>query len=370
MIRDPVTDKRPDRALAPVLTVLGRASTAFACLSIALGVLAATAASADPAISGLRIESGELRTADEPTVLQHGTERFMDNMMSGGPPPDGIPSIDDPHFVTPAEADLDDGDPVIGLAWRGAVRAYPHRILVQHEIVNDRVDGDNLAVTYCPLTATAQAFRTGSATLGVSGRLINSNLVMYDRDTGSLWPQIIATAIAGELKGQRLDEIDVAWTTWGEWRHRHPDTRVLSDRTGFARNYDRDPYGEYNPVSGYYGNSRVIFPVLHSDNRLAPKHMVAGARTAGHAVYFDLEALAQEGLQQTDRFIAVYDPALNAARIYKAGDGARFAWNDGRVENRDTGETHAPDELPLASLPTVEAFYFAWNAFYPDSEHP
>lgn len=370
MTRESVTDLRPEHAPAPALAVVGRAGIALACLSITLGALAATATAADPAVGGLRIEAGELRTADNSLTVQHRTEQMLDNMMSGGPPPDGIPSIDNPRFITAAEADLDDGDKVIGLARGGAVRAYPQNILVLHEIVNDRLDGENLAVTYCPLTATAQAFRTGSSTLGVSGRLINSNLVMYDRDTGSLWPQIAATAIAGERKGQSLAEVDVAWTTWGEWRRRHPDTEVLSERTGSARNYARDPYGDYNPVSGYYSSSQIMFPVLHRDRERAPKHMVAGARTAEHSVFFDLEVLAREGLQRTDNFVGAFDESLGIARIYKARDSIPFAWKDGELVNPDSGETYAADALPLEAVPTIEAFYFAWNAFYPDSEHP
>jgi len=357
----------PDRSAAkrrcmPSLGILG--------VALAFGAFTVNVAASDPAISGLRTGDGELHIAHDPLVMQHRAEAFVANMMSGGPPPDGIPSIDDPRFVPAAEADMDDGDKVIGLAWKGEVRAYPQHILVLHEIVNDEISGENIAVTYCPLTATAQAFETGTTTLGVSGRLVNSNLVMYDRDTGSIWPQIIATAVDGELRGDSLDEIDVVWTTWGQWQSLHPDTEVLSSRTGFARNYTRDPYGDYNPASGYYARSQIMFPVMHKDGHLPAKHMVAGARTTEHAAFFDLEALARDGLQETEHFIGVFNRALGIARIYRSEGNGDFEWRKGEVLQRDTGETFAPDALPLAAVTPIEAFYFAWNAFYPDSEHP
>jgi hypothetical protein len=131
-------------------------------------------------------------------------------------------------------------------------RAYPQRILVWHEIVNDTIGGLNLAVTYCPLTGTAIAFERGDTEFGVSGRLVNSNLIMYDRDTDTWFPQVLAIGIQGPHTGSALVERPMVWTTWQRWRAAHPETAVLSTETGFARNYNRDPYGAYNPRSGYY----------------------------------------------------------------------------------------------------------------------
>ncbi len=336
---------------------------------------AEVARSGEPAIRGLRVGEGRLESTGDPLVLHHELEDFVGEMMSGGPPPDGIPSIDEPEFISAAEADLDPGDMVIGLDYGGVTRAYPHAIMVLHEIVNHKVDGQNLAVTYCPLTATAQGFKTGSTTVGVSGRLVNSNLIMYDRDTGSLWPQIGATAIDGERTGDTLEEMNLYWTTWERWRERHPDTEVLSTNTGHARDYNRDPYGEYNPAGGYYTSGRTMFPLMADAERYHPKHMVVGARTAERAVVFDMESLAEEGIQRTDSFIVVYDRDLDTAYVYEAGDGASFSYdaeaNDGRpFVDESTGERYPAGELPLEQVVAVEAFYFAWNAFYPESEHP
>lgn len=325
---------------------------------------------AEPALPGLNTGQGEIETAAEALVLQHSPQDFVESMMSGGPPPDGIPSIDEPEFVSPGDANLSAGDIVIGLEYEGVVRAYPQSILVHHEIVNHEIGGENLAVTYCPLTATAQAFKSGTTTMGVSGRLVNSNLVMYDRDTGSIWPQIGATAVAGPRKGESLEEVNVHWTTWENWLETHPDTEVLSTDTGHLRNYNRDPYGSYNPAGGYYTSDRSMFPVMHSGDRYHAKRMVVGGRTSERAVYFDRETLREAGMQRTESFIAVYDDALDTGFIYEKHGDRRFEYDDGRAVEVDTGNTFAPEELPLPSVTPIEGFYFAWIAFYPQSEFP
>ena len=191
-------------------------------------------------------------------VLGDDLEAYIAFLRSGGPPPDGIPSIDDPVFIPASRARLDPDDMVIGFAHEGQARAYPQRILVHHEIVNDQVGGLNVAITYCPLTATAQGFKRGSTTLGVSGQLLNSNLVLFDRETRSYFSQINATGLTGQHRGRTLDEVNVIWTTWGRWREAHPDTEVLSEETGHLRNYARDPYGGYNPIRGYYGQEDLV----------------------------------------------------------------------------------------------------------------
>jgi hypothetical protein len=137
-------------------------------------------------------------TADQQLPLPMSPGELRENAQSGGPSKDGIPSIDEPSFVDPGNVGfLDPGDPVFGVARDGAVKAYPQKILVSHEIVNDTLDGTPVSVTYCPLTGTVQGFERGSTTFGVSGRLINNNLVMYDRASDTWWPQLLATSIPG-----------------------------------------------------------------------------------------------------------------------------------------------------------------------------
>lgn len=309
-----------------------------------------------------------LPLADEPYLLGDPIVAYRSFMMSGGPPPDGIPSIDQPSFVEAHEVDMAPGDMVIGFVHEGEARAYPQSILVYHEIVNDQVGGLNVAVTYCPLTATAQGFLRGEATLGVSGQLLNSNLVMYDRESGSYFSQIAATGLNGTLEGRTLQEVGLIWTTWERWRAVHPDTKVLSDRTGYLRNYARDPYGSYNPVGGYYADNATIFPLMHRSSEHHLKAMVVGARTAERSVHFILDELESARVLRSPSFLATYHRDLHTGFVYlvDAETPGVEALDDGSFRVGD--ETYAADELPLRQVVAVQAFFFAWHAFYPDSE--
>lgn len=308
--------------------------------------------------------------AEDNYVLGDEIADYARSLRSGGPPPDGIPAIDEPRFDDADEADLEPNDIVIGFQHNGEARAYPQKILVWHEIVNDRVGGLNVAVTYCPLTATAQAFERGETTLGVSGQLLNSNLVMFDRETKSLFPQINATGVKGEHRGKTLAEMNVIWTTWERWRSVHPETRVLTERTGHLRNYSRDPYGSYNPLGGYYTQASTIFPLMHSSDLHHPKEMVVGARTDRHSAYFVMSDLARDGMQSTANFLAVYEPDLNTGYIYVTGGREVAVEARGNGTYGLGGKTYAADAVPLPKAVSVEAFFFAWNAFYPQSETP
>jgi hypothetical protein len=142
---------------------------------------------------------------------------FTELLLSGGPGKDGIPAINSPKFSDARDTDdyLKAQDIVFGVYRKGKAKAYPQRIMVWHEIVNDSLGGGPVSITYCPLTATAIGFKRSSTSFGVSGKLLNSNVVMYDRASDSYWSQIAAVAIEGPLKDQSLNEIQVTWTTWG-----------------------------------------------------------------------------------------------------------------------------------------------------------
>ncbi|MDQ3537937.1 MAG: DUF3179 domain-containing protein [Actinomycetota bacterium] len=176
----------------------------------------------------------------------------MEEIRSGGPPPDGIPPIDDPVFESVAEADkwLEPQDPVQVFELGGDARAYPLAILTFHEIVNDVVDGDPVVVTYCPLCNSGLVFeRTVDGEVldfGTSGRLWNSNLVMYDRSTRSLWSQFTGEAIVGERLGQQLERLPMQIVSWDAYRSGWPDGRVLSQETGHNRPYGQNPYTGYD----------------------------------------------------------------------------------------------------------------------------
>ncbi|MEF8852169.1 MAG: DUF3179 domain-containing protein [Haloarculaceae archaeon] len=321
-------------------------------------------------------ESGPVPTTETQLPLPMSPSALQGESRSGGPPKDGIPSIDEPQFVGADEAAfLSDRDVVFGVVHDGVVRAYPQRILAQHEIVNDTLAGDAVAVTYCPLTGTAMGFFRGSTTLGVSGRLINNNLVMYDRETEAWWPQILATSIPGtwneDPEIRSLQEFRVVWARWADWRDHHPDTRVLSTETGYARNYSDDPYGSYTPLSGYYEGGRPMFPSLSDDDRFDPKAVVMGARTSDGAAAFLKRGLRENGLVAGELggtpVLAVHDPRYDTGYVYENPDGRSFSFDADCGYVVGDGEQYAPDSLPLARVYTFDAMWFAWSGYYPDS---
>ncbi|MBL7045011.1 MAG: DUF3179 domain-containing protein, partial [Parcubacteria group bacterium] len=177
----------------------------------------------------------------------------LNEILSGGPGKDGIPSIDNPKFVSTKDADeyLTDTDVGLGLVFNGVERFYPYQVLVWHEIVNDNIKNDRVLVTYCPLCATGIVFDpkvNGVAQeFGVSGKLWQSNLLMYNRtaieEDESLWSQVLGEAVLGVSTGQKLKVLPADTVQYGAWKKAHPNTEILSRETGAIRNYGRDPYG-------------------------------------------------------------------------------------------------------------------------------
>jgi hypothetical protein len=311
-------------------------------------------------------------------------DHLRDETVSGGPPKDGIPSVDDPSFQSADEANgwLEDGDVVFGVVAGGEARAYPQRILVWHEITNDvlpAIPGDDsrsdvpVSITYCPLTGTTLGFERGETTFGVSGRLVNSNLVMYDRATDSRWPQVLGTAVRGRFEGRSLRQFPVVWTSWGQWRAAHPDTRVMTRETGYARDYNRDPYGSYNPRGGYYTGDNTLFGPLEEDDRLAAKAVVAGVRTPEGFAAFDKDRVLEAGTTTGDvgdvPHLAVHDPRFDAVYVYRNPDGLSFELSGSGADATVSGPDgdYAPGNLPLRQIPAFDAMWFAWAGFYPDT---
>jgi hypothetical protein len=312
--------------------------------------------------------------AEERLPVAYDVGKLRNSVQSGGPPKDGIPSIDEPKFVSPSKGDefLDRDDVVFGVAGEDDVKAYPQPILVWHEVVNDVIDGDPVSVTYCPLTGTAMGFERGTTEFGVSGKLLNNNLVMYDRNTDSRWPQILATAIRGGFEGRSLREFRVVWTTWEQWKTLHPDTVVLSKKTGHVRNYERDPYGMYTPKRGYYNSTKILFHTLNDDDRYKPKTVVMGARVPDGAIAFLKESLAEAGVLEGQiagvTYTAVYDDRLDTAYVYRNPEGAGVSLDGETATATIDGESYAPDALPLESVHAFDAMWFAWSGFYPETE--
>ena len=198
-------------------------------------------------------------------------------VLSGGPPKDGIPALTRPKMVASQDSDyLEDEDRVIGMATESFVRAYPLNILNYHEIVNDVAGELNFAVSYCPLCDSAFAFnrKIGSSVreFGVSGLLFNSNVLFFDRtsEQETLWSQLKGQGVSGEATGLELQSLPCEMTTWKDWKSRYPQTQVLSPETGHTRNYRRDSYQRY------FSSPRLLFPVEPQSERLGAKEEVLG----------------------------------------------------------------------------------------------
>ncbi|TYL36300.1 hypothetical protein CV102_22845 [Natronococcus pandeyae] len=252
----------------------------------------------------------------------------------------------------------------------GESKAYPQYDLAWHEIVNDVVGGGSVAVTYCPLTGTAQGFYRGESEFGVFGRLINSDLVMFDRGTETWWPQLLAWGIRGSHEAEYLKESQVIWTTWERWRDLHPETVVLTEDTGHVRNYGDDPYGQYNPSSGYYDDENTLFSPLTTDDQFGKKDVVIGARTADGAMAVPKETLRErtvvEGTMSDVPYVTVYDETLDTGYVYRNPGGESVEYEDGTFTVDD--DEHDPDGLPLEREIGFDAMWFAWYGYYPSTE--
>ncbi len=318
----------------------------------------------------------------EPVDQPKGTEAIvpLDKIVSGGPPRDGIPSIDKPKFVSVDNAKLENSDLVLGLAINGDVRAYPLNILVWHEIVNDVVGGKPVAVTYCPLCFTNQVFeRTIDSRVvefGTSGKLYNSNLVMYDRTSESLWSQALGQAIAGEHAGRKLERVPFDVAYWEDWKRIYPESKVLSQETGFGRPYGADPYGNY------YTSPEILFPVSHRDDRLGPKEIVVGLESSGvyrayqlqqiedsHVINDQIssESIVLVSLQPF--MVRAFDRTVDGLTLEFQHDNGKIVDRTGSVWNLDGEATEGEMKgKQLTRLPFDEGYWFEWAAFHPETE--
>ena len=315
----------------------------------------------------------------------------LDQIVSGGPPPDGIPSIDNPKFISVQEASkfLEDSELVLGLNINGDIRAYPLQILVWHEIVNDKVGGVSVAVTYCPLCFTNQVFnRTigdGQEVVefGTSGKLYNSNLVMYDRTSKSLWSQAMAEGIVGKYAGTKLERVPFDVAYWKEWKQLYPDSKILSRDTGSNRPYGVDPYGDY------YTNSDVLFPISNRDDRFGLKEIVVGFENKGQYKAYKLQEIENKKVindqvngKPVSLFslypfmVRTYDPVIedgekktvllqfdyDTKNNYFIDKQTGSLWNfEGKaISGQMKGKQ-------LTHLPFDEGFWFEWVAFHPST---
>ncbi|MBI2582713.1 DUF3179 domain-containing protein [Candidatus Azambacteria bacterium] len=271
-------------------------------------------------------------------------------IIGGGPPKDGIPSIDNPKFLSVAEANswLKDDEPGIAFSRGNTHRFYPYQIMVWHEIVNDTVEGERILVTYCPLCLTGFVFdplvRGERVEFGTSGKLWKSNLVMYDRKTDSLWSQILGEAIVGEMTGTKLNVLPSDQARYGEWKKLFANGQVLSRETGAVRFYGSTPYGDYFSVTNL-----SLSLTKPTDTRLPNDAFILGVVLNGKAKAYWVEAVKAKGtiedVFQGTQLLLNHEKELDVVRMFK------------KLPN---GE--------LERMNPFSAFWFSWAAVHPDTE--
>jgi hypothetical protein len=307
---------------------------------LGLALLAAAPAAAAPAAKPQAPAASEKDRLNGFTISRQTVDRA--DIVPGGPPRDGIRSIDAPRFVPSEQAAwVDDTTPVLGVVVKDDARAYPVHLMDYHQIANDVVGGVPLAVTWDPLTGAPIAFeRTVDGrvlTFGVSGLLYNSGFLMYDRETESLWSQFLGKAVSGPFAGKTLTRVRIRQEDLTSWRTRVGSTRVL-ERPSAGIDY------RFSPFERYLVENSVRYPVKARDERFHAKELVLGVVVDGKARAYLGSVLTREGGWAEDvvqgRKIQIdYSTELSV-----------FRWE-------------APDDVEV-----TEAYWFAWKAFHPDTQ--
>ena len=310
----------------------------------------------------------------------------------GGPGKDGIPSLDFPDFVgaTSAEGNaVADHQLVVGVYMNGSAKAYPHNILDWHEVVNDKVSGVNITLSYCPLTGSAITWKDASLetdrTFGVSGLLYNSNLILYDRATDSNWSQMLQQAVFGPKSGDLLSAKQVLTieTTWRQWKIWFPETLLLSEETEFSRNYNLYPYGDY------LGSSATLFAVDNQDDeRMFAKERALGVMIENGTKIYQISEF-------DDDFQVLNESIANVPYLVIGSRDSQFALALSRLHDGETLEFQAVFDQQrflledqhgrqwnifghgvsedvngqrLKMVTHYTAFWFAWTAFFNNLE--
>ncbi len=327
----------------------------------------------------------------------------FDEIVSGGPPKDGIPALDRPKFEDVRRADswLSDREPVVIVTARGGgvAKAYPLQILIWHEIVNDVVGGTPVTITFCPLCNTALSFdrRFDGKLLdfGTTGRLRHSDLIMYDRQTETWWQQATGEGIVGQYAGERLTFVASPLINWKTFKDRYPDGQVLSRDTGFRRDYGRNPYAGYDrqesPIRRFFRGrpdarlpamERVVAVEFNDESVAVPFSVLDEKRVVAEEVggmpIVVFWAPGTASALDSDRIprgrdvgsSGVFDPRIGGRSLRFTRDG------DGHFTDVETGSTwdilgRATDGPlageQLAEIPHGNHFWFAWGVFKPDT---
>ncbi|MCH7734717.1 MAG: DUF3179 domain-containing protein [Chloroflexi bacterium] len=306
----------------------------------------------------------------------------------GGVQADGIPSLQNPSVIPGVEADfLEPDDPIFGAIVNGEARAYPWRVMARHEMANDVINGQPVLLSFCTLCGSAILFNAEVGgvvrNFGTSGFLFQSNKLMFDRGTNTLWRQLTGEPVVGELASSslRLELLPLVLTTWEEWLAQNPKTSVLSLDTGFSFQY-LHPDDENAAYFDYFNSPDVLFPAFLTDGRRAEKDRGFAVRFFGASSAYPIDILQEEPVVNDtvgpQNLVVVTDPDSSAVRAYARGDHSFRLGDAARELVDENGLTWRVDEnslLPagnaepsLERLPGNEAFWFGWFAANPQTK--
>jgi len=299
----------------------------------------------------------------------------------GGVRKDGIPALTNPKLIPADQADyITDKELVFGISINGDTRAYPYRFMDWHEMLNDTIGGVPLSLAYCTLCGSGILYKTDiradeePIVFGSSGFLYRSNKLMYDQKTHTLWNQFNGQPVAGKLanSGIELEVLPLVTTSWGEWKKQHPNTKVLSEDTGFHRDYTPGTaYGAY-----FFGDE-LMFPASLNDDSLKQKEKVFGLRISGANKAWPLTQFKNNKIIN-DRVgiipvVLIGNAKTQTVRAYRS-EGMEFQYSEnGKLiaNNQEWKITETeligPDNVKLSRLPGHVAYWFAWSGYYPDT---
>lgn len=351
-------------------------------------------------VNGHKKKENLLSSTELQIILDQLPAEEKERLELGGPPPDGIPSIDKPVFIEVGEADqwLGKNEPVIFVQLGDQAKAYPMQVMIWHEIVNDTINGEPVTVTYCPLCNSSFTFKRQVAEqlldFGTTGYLYQGALLMYDRQTHSLWAHFGGNSIGGTLEDNQLEILPSSIISWQQFKENYPKGKVLSKKTGYQRAYGRNPYVGYDDVN--------TPPFLFSgkiDDTLAPKERIVALEHGDAAKAYLLEDLKHKKLIEDklgDQPIVLFFSEGTSSGLDKStvaggkevgstaayfrileGEMLTFSWEEGKIKDKDTSSTWnffgEAIEGPLKGkklepLPfKVDTFWFAWSTYWPDT---
>ena len=308
----------------------------------------------------------------------------LDEVRWGGVVQDGIPPLRSPRMISAPEAKyLHDSNIVFGLEVNGDARAYPKRIMAWHEMFVDNVGGTPVAGVYCTLCGSMILYKTEvngvNHEIGTSGFLYRSNKLMYDKKTQSLWNTLWGRPVIGKLADEdiELERMSIVTTTWGEWKKRHPGTKVLSLNTGHARDYS-----EGAAYREYFATDELMFTVPKLDKRLKNKDEVLGLVFVEHAdmpLAVSSEYLSRNPVYQSsigEKEFVVFTDSSGASRVYESKGKKFAAWDRVNTIKDSSNKTWTLTESKIESadgeilyrLPAHRAFWFGWYSAYPQTK--